>query len=203
MGYLVCERCGGCYELKPGESPEDFEKCECGGTLHFVEKLDQNVENPVKNRNKDNSTDSKTKSSKKIIITGLTFGTLIMLIPYIIFSGSLYVFGNWLALVLWVIAGFITAYITNGKLKSGIVNGFLIAVLSGVVFLIVSIILSNDMFVGLGSDLVYDFGFLIGRFILCMLIPAVFSIIGGVLGVFIHSKWKKTQPKIRNTHEGD
>lgn len=30
MGYLVCERCGGCYKLKPGESPEDFEKCECG-----------------------------------------------------------------------------------------------------------------------------------------------------------------------------
>jgi hypothetical protein len=32
MGYLICDKCGGCYELKPGESPENFtNECECGG----------------------------------------------------------------------------------------------------------------------------------------------------------------------------
>lgn len=32
-GYLVCEKCGGYYELQSGESPEDFVACECGGKL--------------------------------------------------------------------------------------------------------------------------------------------------------------------------
>ncbi len=32
--YLVCNRCGGYYELQPGESPRDFSlECECGGHL--------------------------------------------------------------------------------------------------------------------------------------------------------------------------
>ena len=41
MGYLVCDSCKGYYELKSDESPDDFiNKCECGGTLNFVESLD-------------------------------------------------------------------------------------------------------------------------------------------------------------------
>lgn len=32
--YLVCDNCGGYYELQPGESPEDFNlDCDCGGQL--------------------------------------------------------------------------------------------------------------------------------------------------------------------------
>jgi len=34
-GYLECENCGGYYELQVGESPEDFEKCQCGGNLKY------------------------------------------------------------------------------------------------------------------------------------------------------------------------
>ena len=33
-GYLVCDKCGGYYELQEGESPEDFGDCECGGKLN-------------------------------------------------------------------------------------------------------------------------------------------------------------------------
>lgn len=36
MGYLECEKCGGRYELQEGESPEDFESCECGGKLRHI-----------------------------------------------------------------------------------------------------------------------------------------------------------------------
>ena len=33
-GYLVCNSCGGYYELQPGESWTDFDtQCECGGQL--------------------------------------------------------------------------------------------------------------------------------------------------------------------------
>ena len=35
LGYLICEKCGGYYELQPGESPEDYEQCQCGGKLEY------------------------------------------------------------------------------------------------------------------------------------------------------------------------
>ena len=41
MGYLVCEKCGGYYELKNGEAINDFEGCECGGKFKFVKSLDE------------------------------------------------------------------------------------------------------------------------------------------------------------------
>ena len=37
-GYLVCNECNGYYELQKGESLEDFESCECGGSLSFKKK---------------------------------------------------------------------------------------------------------------------------------------------------------------------
>ena len=40
MGFLVCDKCGGYYELQEGESPSDFtDKCECGGKLKYIENL--------------------------------------------------------------------------------------------------------------------------------------------------------------------
>lgn len=41
MGYLVCDACGGYYELQEGEKPEDYsDECECGGKLHYQESLE-------------------------------------------------------------------------------------------------------------------------------------------------------------------
>ncbi|BDZ71593.1 hypothetical protein [Methanobacterium petrolearium] len=46
MGYLICVKCGGYYELQPGEKPEDFSnECECGGELIYSERLDFTEEN--------------------------------------------------------------------------------------------------------------------------------------------------------------
>ena len=54
MGYLVCEKCGGYYKLQKGESPEDFENCQCGGKLSYVDDLE---DYPPLNKNlTDNST---------------------------------------------------------------------------------------------------------------------------------------------------
>ena len=47
MPYLVCDKCGEYYELQPSESPDDFiDKCECGGTLRYVQNLndDENLQ---------------------------------------------------------------------------------------------------------------------------------------------------------------
>ncbi|MDP3014440.1 MAG: zinc ribbon domain-containing protein [Candidatus Subteraquimicrobiales bacterium] len=40
MGYLVCEKCKGYYELEAGESAEDFDTtCACRGKLKYVKNL--------------------------------------------------------------------------------------------------------------------------------------------------------------------
>jgi hypothetical protein len=41
MGYLICKKCGGYYELQPGESPDDFGNCECGGEFIYSDTLDE------------------------------------------------------------------------------------------------------------------------------------------------------------------
>lgn len=86
-GYLFCEKCGGYYELLKGESPEDFEKCECGGNLRYS-KI-----NPVNNESKGSITQkfpqnvlrsliSQDKKKSLIIICVLA---LIIIIPLILY----------------------------------------------------------------------------------------------------------------------
>lgn len=39
-GYLICDNCGGYYELEPGEAPDDFsDECECGGKLEYTKTV--------------------------------------------------------------------------------------------------------------------------------------------------------------------
>lgn len=58
MGYLVCRKCGGYYELQEGESPEDFEKCECGGVIEYFESLDTEPETQESEEYSESSEDS-------------------------------------------------------------------------------------------------------------------------------------------------
>ena len=46
VGYVVCEKCGGYYELEEGESPDNFKGCQCGGKLSYTEQV---VQEPEKN----------------------------------------------------------------------------------------------------------------------------------------------------------
>jgi|GEM_PF-3578559 len=41
MGYLICDKCGGYYKLKEGELADDFEECQCGGKLRYVDDIDE------------------------------------------------------------------------------------------------------------------------------------------------------------------
>lgn len=43
--YLVCDNCGGYYQLQEGESPDDFTSCECGGKLTYSQKTEYIDEN--------------------------------------------------------------------------------------------------------------------------------------------------------------
>ena len=49
MGRLVCDECGGYYELQDGEKPEDFSsECQCGGALYHMESVDDLQQKPKK-----------------------------------------------------------------------------------------------------------------------------------------------------------
>jgi hypothetical protein len=49
MPYLICQECGGYYQLDEDESPEDHKRCSCGGKLVYSEYLDSK---PRKTRKK-------------------------------------------------------------------------------------------------------------------------------------------------------
>jgi hypothetical protein len=44
MGYLVCKDCGYYYELKPGETANNFDKCQCGGKLIYRKHLNSAID---------------------------------------------------------------------------------------------------------------------------------------------------------------
>lgn len=44
MPYLICKKCGGYYKLKEGEKLGDFEACECGGDLRYVQNFNEHFD---------------------------------------------------------------------------------------------------------------------------------------------------------------
>jgi len=40
-GLLVCPMCNGYYRLEEDETPDDFSQCSCGGTLTYVQSLEE------------------------------------------------------------------------------------------------------------------------------------------------------------------
>lgn len=53
-GYLVCSGCNGFYELQEDETPEDFDKCECGSPLVYY-KTGEELENRLKSSSNNNN----------------------------------------------------------------------------------------------------------------------------------------------------
>jgi uncharacterized membrane protein len=67
--YLVCERCGGYYKLKEGESPEDFESCQCGGDLRYEtydEESHEELVQPEINENRDYETEKSENANSTL-----------------------------------------------------------------------------------------------------------------------------------------
>lgn len=53
VGYLFCSGCDGFYELQEDETPEDFDKCECGSPLVYY-KTKEELENRFKSSSNEN-----------------------------------------------------------------------------------------------------------------------------------------------------
>ena len=80
--YLVCTRCNGYYELEDGESPDDFELCQCGGDLILVQNINDYFDNE---EYKEYEEYTASNRKKKINKSTLFLVSLIIIIPLFLF----------------------------------------------------------------------------------------------------------------------
>jgi hypothetical protein len=161
MSYLVCDKCGGCYELQEGESSEDFsDKCECGGKLKSIKS--------------DTEFDLDKNSSMGIRIIAILIGLIIIILclremPFIIL----------------VVAGFVTGYIAGGSYKDGIFNSAVVGGIGGIfafLFFISSYFLLEGKYFCAYHTTVFAISYIIPSMLLCL--------IGGIIAIFIKNRFK-------------
>jgi hypothetical protein len=113
MSYLVCDKCGGHYELQPGESPEDFDlSCECGGKLENKEsiELDDEFGFDLHNNYLDVNNNLMGLNKKSVIwIVGLIGGLIMFL--------SIHFLLNIPSIIAGVVAGLIGGIVMKRALK--------------------------------------------------------------------------------------
>ena len=91
-------------------------------------------------------------SSKNIIrISGILFGSSIMLIPYYLYSPSTptstsFVLINIDSFILWGVGGLTAAFIASGKIINGASNGLYSAIISGLMVIIIFYLLLANNF---------------------------------------------------------
>jgi len=70
QGFLLCDICGGFYELQEDELPRDFETCQCGGKLKYVLYPDGSKKNDLDYQKlgiqKDTTSTRGEKTKKKV-----------------------------------------------------------------------------------------------------------------------------------------
>lgn len=183
MGYLICEKCSGYYELQEDESPDEFGQCQCGGNLSYVETIEE-----------DKSVINKFKSSSTVLrILGVLLGALIMFVPYYLFSADthseLFVYNNSTSLVLWGLGGLVASFIAGGKIRNGISNGFYAAVISGFLIIYLFYYFWSNYFHE--PTLADNMAFLAALSVVYILVPSIFSMLGGLIGMLARKIMEK------------
>ena len=121
MGYLVCKDCGYYYELQPGETANDFDKCQCGGKLIYRKHLNSGIDDFKDSYHEKSSKTKLPINSKMIKPLGLgilfIFGLLIkfhafnFIIPYLARSNSNFLFSSPVYIILLIVLGFFLSYL--------------------------------------------------------------------------------------------
>ena len=89
MPYLVCKKCNGYYEIKEGESPEDFAHCQCGGELKYIETLEElNYYNLSRSNNDEGSKKASSINKTKLGLIGTVMICLVVAGLFYSFSPS-------------------------------------------------------------------------------------------------------------------
>lgn len=159
MSYLVCEECGGYYELQLGESADDFDTCICGGKLSLSNDDDyyivsEHVSVPRKNR---------------INWLGVAIGSLFFFIIAfsVIIMGLVLSFDeiNVILISLSIISGFLSSFMSKtSDYNDGLINGFLVGFIWGFILILI-----------------------VGFYPVYVMIM-IFAAFGGALGVFLRKK---------------
>jgi hypothetical protein len=173
MGYLICNKCEGYYQLQEGESPKDFDRCQCGGTLEYVEEI-ENQKTGYKLL--------QTVNFRRII--GVVIGTAVIMVSFLISSpdpySATFVYNNNISFYLWAAGGFIAALIAGGNIRSGASNGFYAACISGLLVLIIFYNTINPLNVT-ETTLPDTLAFYASLCAVYLLVPSLFSILGGLI----------------------
>lgn len=214
MNFIICEDCGGYYKLEPGESLEDFSKCQCGGTLRYAQSFKGVIRNKEittddlvsrrihqlqKNRVSNPSKKSKignypTVASQKGYHADKTRKTGVSILDRISFLG---IFAGTIFLV---IASFIAVFGFIGSVTSsnGVdifrsLGGFLIVFIFAIIasgFIASYISGAEDYVDGIlnGGMVGLVFSLLDAFFIIIttMLFDVVMGIVAGIIAFFVH-----------------
>jgi hypothetical protein len=89
-GYLICNKCGGYYELQEGESLEDYEECECGGKLKYGTLPLTRDESEKYISDKSDTVDEKNKLRSFVDFNNKKFLAVISVLALIIMTPILY-----------------------------------------------------------------------------------------------------------------
>jgi hypothetical protein len=175
MGFLICDKCKGYYELQPGESLEDFsDQCECGGTLKYTR------ENPEKI--KDN-TGKQVKLEWKPIIYGILLTFLLSTLFGLIGSGE-YLIG-------FLMATIYVGYNISGNYKNGAIHGIIVGGIVEVILSIIGIILMLQLLeYGVAKfGVITALSPLIKSFATTIVAGLLIGAIGGLIGAFIKGRF--------------
>jgi predicted nucleic acid-binding Zn ribbon protein len=202
---MVCEKCGGYYKLKEGESPEDFKSCQCGGNLKYVQNFNSHIDEEMDPLNEINicpSCGTEAPSSEKyckscntikskeenlkesntqkdiIRILAVITGILIVLIPLFLIDQNY-------ALVLLVIGGLVASLVASND-EERVLNGIIVGVIAGLILLIFR---SNITF---SSEISY-FNVFVFEMIGPLIILALFGLLGGLINILIRYLFSKIQ----------
>jgi hypothetical protein len=167
MGYLICDKCGGYYELQSGESAEDFETCSCGGRLNFVdtiEGLDETTKKSETNKNhsnfgkdyfkehnlKNRITSINSRINILTVIVGLAASVLVFILASLLL-GVLGIAGDGITFyaiftlaIMAFIGSMVTSFLGCDNLEDGGING---GVLSLILLISLGLIIGIFMFV--------------------------------------------------------
>jgi hypothetical protein len=189
MGYLVCNKCHGYYELQEGENPDDFlDNCECGGSLNYVQNLDSQLDEPdsVKvtecKADKPNSYFQRFVSSfdlRAIVIGLIAVFVLVISIKLLFVPDIRYLY---LCIAGIFIGGLIAGYFSKKGFKNGGINGASV----GLIFYFVNALFviwflffpdqswldSNITLPQTGQNLL----------ILSLIVSFIYAIFGGIIG---------------------
>ena len=181
--YLVCDSCKGYYELQEGESPEDFsDKCECGGKLEYIKKIERSEDN-IKKKNSSTVNDKIGKINLKSVGIGAVLSSILLIL--ILSIGKLflnyqedYLTGAMVVMLILapLIGGFTSSYLCGKcNYKYGILNSIISILLYNLVVLVF-----NVFYLKTTIDM--------SSYIFIAFLIEICGIIGGVLGIFIKNR---------------